>query len=114
MAQAPAAGLANAETSGTAIHCPKCRAPMVEREGKFGAFFACTRYPACKGTRPLEDDQPEDGTSQKPVPCPHCFSPLVRRKSKKGWFWGCSNFPGCRQTVDDHNGRPAVDLRNST
>jgi len=38
----------------------------------------------------------------------------VRRKSKKGWFWGCSNFPGCRQTVDDHNGRPAVDLRNST
>ena len=114
MAQAPAAGLANTETPGTAIHCPKCRAPMVEREGKFGAFFACTRYPACKGTRPLEDHQPEDGTSQKPVPCPHCFSPLVRRKSKKGWFWGCSNFPGCRQTVDDHNGRPAVDLRNST
>ena len=94
------------------IHCPKCRAPMVQRDGKFGAFFACTRYPRCKGTRPLEDSQPEDGTSQKPIPCPHCFSPLVRRRSKKGWFWGCSNFPACRQTMNDDNGKPA--LRNST
>jgi len=92
----------------TAVHCPKCRAPMVEREGKFGRFFACTRYPDCKGTRPLEDHTPADGTGQKPVPCPHCFSPLVRRQSKKGWFWGCSNFPACRQTVNDANGKPAL------
>lgn len=90
------------------VHCPKCRAPMVEREGKFGAFFACTRYPKCKGTRPIEDNAPEDGTGQKPIPCPHCFSPLVRRRSKKGWFWGCSNFPACRQTLDDDNGKPAL------
>ncbi|QBM16508.1 DNA topoisomerase 3 [Marinobacter sp. JH2] len=96
------------------IHCPKCRTPMVQREGKFGPFYACTRYPKCTGTRPMEDSQPQDGTSQKPVPCPHCFSPLVRRQSKKGWFWGCSNFPACRQTVNDDNGKPALVLRNST
>jgi DNA topoisomerase-3 len=95
-------------------HCPKCRAPMRKREGKFGAFRACTRFPDCKGTRPIEDQAPEDGTSNKPVPCPHCFSPLVRRKGKNGWFWGCSNFPGCRQTVDDDNGKPALRLRNTT
>ncbi|KPP97192.1 DNA topoisomerase III [Marinobacter sp. HL-58] len=95
-------------------HCPKCRAPMRKREGKFGAFHACTRFPDCKGTRPIEDNVPEDGTSSKPVPCPHCFSPLVRRKGKNGWFWGCSNFPGCRQTVDDDNGKPALRLRNTT
>ena len=95
-------------------HCPKCRAPMLEREGKFGRFFACTRYPDCRGTRPLEEATPQDGTGQKPIPCPHCFSPLVRRKGKKGWFWGCSNFPGCRQTLDDDNGKPAVRLRKST
>lgn len=96
------------------VHCPKCRAPMTEREGKFGRFFACTRYPNCKGTRPIEDSAPRDGTGQKPVPCPHCFSPLVRRKSKKGWFWGCSNFPACRQTLDDDDGKPAIRLRKST
>ncbi|MFC6685492.1 type I DNA topoisomerase [Marinobacter koreensis] len=87
---------------------------MVEREGKFGRFHACTRYPDCRGTRPIEEATPADGTSQKPVPCPHCFSPLVRRKGKKGWFWGCSNFPGCRQTVDDLDGQPAINLRKST
>ncbi|MDR9425891.1 MAG: DNA topoisomerase III [Marinobacter sp.] len=102
----PAANDAGPEEGENRIHCPKCRAPMVQRDGKFGAFFACTRYPQCKGTRPLEDSAPEDGTSQKPIPCPHCFSPLVRRKGKKGWFWGCSNFPACRQTLDDNNGTP--------
>ncbi|GGC56193.1 DNA topoisomerase III [Marinobacter halophilus] len=105
---------ASDSVSESSVHCPKCRAPMVAREGKFGRFFACTRYPNCKGTRPLEDSQPEDGTGQKPIPCPHCFSPLVRRQSKKGWFWGCSNFPTCRQTVNDVDGKPALPLRNST
>ena len=95
-------------------HCPKCRAPMRQREGKFGAFHACTRFPDCKGTRPIEDQSPADGTGEKPIPCPHCFSPLVRRKGKKGWFWGCSSFPGCRQTLDDDNGKPAIRLRNTT
>lgn len=95
-------------------HCPKCRAPMVEREGRFGRFYACSRYPRCTGTRPLEDTAPEDGTSQKPVPCPRCFSPLVRRQGKKGWFWGCSNFPACRQTVNDLEGVPDVRLRKAT
>jgi len=96
------------------IHCPKCRAPMVEREGRFGRFRACSRYPRCTGTRPLEETRPQDGTSQKPVPCPHCFSPLVRRKGKKGWFWGCSNFPACRHTVNDIDGMPDVRLRKTT
>jgi DNA topoisomerase-3 len=104
----PAEADTPSEPDEQAIHCPKCRAPMIQRDGKFGAFFACSRYPRCKGTRPLEDSQPEDGTSQKPTPCPHCFSPLVRRHSKKGWFWGCSNFPACRQTLNDDNGKPAL------
>lgn len=101
----------------TGVHCGQCRAPMVRRDGKFGPFFACTRFPDCKGTRPLEDSNPEDGSSQKPHPCPACYAPLVRRNGKKGWFWGCSNFPSCRQTVNDMNGSPAMTaagLRNST
>lgn len=102
------------EPESKAPNCPKCRALMTERDGKFGRFFACTRYPDCRGTRPIDDAAPEDGTGEKPVPCPHCFSPLVRRKGKKGWFWGCSNFPSCRQTLDDNNGKPEVRLRKAT
>lgn len=29
--------------------CPKCNAPMKYREGKFGPFWGCTKYPDCKG-----------------------------------------------------------------
>ena len=98
---------ADASTDSHAIHCPKCRAPMRIREGKYGRFHACTRFPDCNGTRPIDDTAPQDGTSQRPWPCPACYAPLVRRKSHRGWFWGCSNFPSCRQTVNDDNGSPA-------
>ena len=30
--------------------CPSCRSPMVERDGRNGAFYGCCRYPECKGT----------------------------------------------------------------
>lgn len=29
--------------------CPKCKAPFVPRQGKFGVFLSCVRYPACDG-----------------------------------------------------------------
>jgi len=31
--------------------CPSCAGPMTLREGKFGKFWSCLRYPECKGTR---------------------------------------------------------------
>lgn len=33
------------------VECPQCGSPMVQRNGKFGAFWGCTKYPGCKGTR---------------------------------------------------------------
>ena len=30
--------------------CPDCRGDMLERAGKFGPFWGCAEYPACKGT----------------------------------------------------------------
>jgi len=32
-------------------YCPQCKHLLVEREGKFGTFLGCSRYPTCKGTR---------------------------------------------------------------
>lgn len=34
--------------------CPVCEAQMRRRSGKNGAFWSCTRYPDCQGTRPVE------------------------------------------------------------
>jgi len=33
------------------VTCPKCGSPMVERAGRNGRFYGCSRYPTCKGTR---------------------------------------------------------------
>lgn len=34
--------------------CPSCSSPMKERSGTYGAFYGCTRYPGCRGTRRIE------------------------------------------------------------
>lgn len=34
----------------TARFCIECGAKMVERDGKFGKFWGCTRYPECRYT----------------------------------------------------------------
>ncbi|QDK36415.1 topoisomerase DNA-binding C4 zinc finger domain-containing protein [Bdellovibrio sp. NC01] len=35
----------------TAPICPQCSSQMVRRSGRRGAFWGCSRYPRCKGTR---------------------------------------------------------------
>ncbi len=37
------------------MRCPRCHALMRLREGKFGSFYGCTRYPECRGTRPAPE-----------------------------------------------------------
>lgn len=40
-----------AERKSTTPDCPKCGSPMQLKTGKFGEFWACTKFPECKGTR---------------------------------------------------------------
>lgn len=72
--------------------CPKCGAPMVERFGKFGKFYACSKFPECKYTESLENKNNNLG-----IKCPKCKEGnLVSRKTKKGKiFYGCNRFPKC-------------------
>lgn len=34
-------------------NCPKCGSPLVKKNGKFGAFLACPKFPGCKYTEKL-------------------------------------------------------------
>jgi DNA topoisomerase I len=36
--------------------CDKCSEPMMIKIGRFGKFMACTGYPECKNTKPLNGD----------------------------------------------------------
>ncbi len=69
--------------------CPECESPMVIRSGRFGPFLACSRYPECKGAKPL----PTGAT------CPKDGGELVERRTRKGTFYGCANYPECDFTV---------------
>jgi len=69
--------------------CPKCGAPLLIKLGKFGRFYACSRFPQCKYTEPLEENKLK-------VNCPKCQAPLLEKRTKKGKiFYACSNWPKC-------------------
>ncbi len=67
--------------------CPECSAPMVMKRGRFGRFLACTRYPECKGTKPVSIG----------VTCPKaCGGYVSEKRSRRGrTFYGCSSYPKC-------------------
>ncbi|MBI3328248.1 MAG: type I DNA topoisomerase [Nitrospinae bacterium] len=78
--------------------CEKCGKPLVIRLGRYGRFLACSGYPACKNTRPLE----REGASAKPPQvvtgevCEQCGSPMLVRKGRYGEFLACSAYPRCK------------------
>jgi DNA topoisomerase I len=67
--------------------CPECQSPMVMKRGRFGKFLACSRYPECKGTKPVSIG----------VTCPkECGGYISERRSRRGkTFYGCSSYPKC-------------------
>jgi len=81
--------------------CEKCGKPMLIKQGKYGAFYACSGYPECKNTQSVVSNNGGETTG---VNCPEkgCDGTLVQRKSKRGKiFYGCSNFPNCNFAIWD-------------
>lgn len=75
----------------TDIVCEKCGGKMLIRNGRFGEFLACSNFPKCKNTRPLENENKDFGK------CPECGSKMAERKTKKGkTFFSCSRYPDCQ------------------
>ena len=75
--------------------CPKCKKPMIQKEGRFGFFLACTGYPECKHTESVGGENSGKDTG---VNCfePGCEGTIIEKKSKRGKiFYGCSKYPDC-------------------
>jgi len=78
--------------------CPECEiGELVEREGRFGKFVGCSRYPECKYIKGKDQSQPVS-TGE---PCPNCGKELVVRQGRRGPFVGCSGYPTCRYIKGD-------------
>jgi DNA topoisomerase-1 len=66
--------------------CPKCGKPLLQRDGQYGEFIACSGYPKCKYVKQEILD----------VPCPKCGGEVAVRKNKRGdTFYGCTRYPKC-------------------
>jgi DNA topoisomerase-1 len=79
-------------TEATDKICPKCGSPLVEKLGRFGRFYACSKFPECKHTESTQEKKNEIN-----IKCPKCKEgDIISRKTKKGKiFYGCSRFPKC-------------------
>jgi DNA topoisomerase I len=69
--------------------CPKCGAALVAREGPYGRFTACSKYPYCTFTKPFSIN----------VQCPveGCDGQIIEKRTKEGQlFYGCNHYPKCK------------------
>ncbi len=70
---------------------------LVLREGKFGAFISCSRYPKCKY---IEEDEEERKKKMTDVVCPTCKDgKMMERRGRFGIFYSCSNYPQCKNAI---------------
>ena len=68
--------------------CELCGADMVQRSGRYGSFFACSRFPECSFTK--------QKTRDIGVACPKCASKIVMKNGKnRTVFYSCEKYPQC-------------------
>jgi DNA topoisomerase-1 len=81
-------------TGGELTHkpCPTCGKMLRLRFSRRGAYYACSGYPKCRYTEPVEPPEP-------PVPvegvCPKCGAGLVARTGPFGRYVSCARRPEC-------------------
>lgn len=87
--------------------CPKCqenekvkeeeKGKLVLREGRFGKFISCSRYPKCKY---IEEDEETKKENSSGVRCTDCSDgELTKRMGRFGEFYSCSNYPDCKNAI---------------
>ena len=90
---------AKAETEPSEYTCPNCDKPMVYRWSKNGKYLACTGYPDCKTTFPVDDEGKKIEPKEVDVICPECGKKMLCRRGRFGVFLGCTGYPECRGTL---------------
>jgi DNA topoisomerase-1 len=78
--------------------CPKCKdGKLIERDGRFGRFIACNKYPKCKY---VKQDKEIEEKAKTGVTCPVCKKgEMVERRGRFGIFYSCSEYPDCKYAI---------------
>ena len=72
-------------------NCPRCGKHLIEKQGRFGEFVACSGYPECRYIRRETTE----------VTCSKCGNgEMIQRKSKRGRiFYSCDQYPKCKNLL---------------
>lgn len=79
----------------TGEFCPQCGNELIQRNGRYGDFIACSGYPKCKYIKPSKkeiQDTEEQGECEK------CGKPMIKKFGRNGEFLACSGYPECKNT----------------
>jgi DNA topoisomerase-1 len=87
-------------------YCDNCGREMVLKKGRFGQFYACTGYPDCKTTRPLNSTEQRKSDVPLDEECPVCSNKLVMKYGRFGEFTACSKYPACKYVKQKTIGVP--------
>jgi DNA topoisomerase I len=84
--------------------CDKCGKPLLYRISKNGFFLACSGYPDCKETKPVDTRGRPTIREETEHKCPKCGRAMLKRQGRYGPFLGCSGYPECNmiQNLDKH------------
>ncbi len=86
--------------------CPDCGENLMIKLGRYGKFIACSNYPKCKYSRPLETKNGTDSDGQDSngeiegvgEKCDKCGGEMKLKEGRFGKFLACSNYPECKNT----------------
>lgn len=90
--------------------CPECSKPLIIRPGRYGKFVACSGYPECKYSRPVEtkadqklevinkDGELEKLSEAEEEKCEKCGGKMLLKEGRFGKFLACENYPKCKNT----------------
>ena len=88
---------ADITTEKTDKTCPECGKELVIKLGRSGRFLACSGFPDCRHTEPLNSDGKE---AEEPVvsneKCEKCGAPMLIKTGRYGKFLACSGYPKCK------------------
>lgn len=88
---------ADVTTEKTDKICPECSKELVIKLGRSGRFLACSGFPDCRHTEPLNSDGTE---AEEPVfseeKCEKCGSQMLIKTGRYGKFLACSGYPKCK------------------
>ncbi len=88
---------ADVTTEKTDKVCPDCGKELVIKLGRSGRFLACSGFPDCRHTEPLNGETKE---VEEPVfseeKCDKCGAQMLIKTGRYGKFLACSAYPSCK------------------